>query len=253
MQAAVHVRIAATIAAFALLAAPLVGCTFPGGGERTQSPAPTVSCPDEQGGSCRGELAPGTYTTIELDPSVTYTVPGEGWTNTEDRAGGFVLLAPGTTAEDLRSGADADLVAIIPDVLPVAGPCDFAPAEGVPATPQAYVDRLSAEPAYAVTPPRPVEVGGLDGLAIDISLRADAAPSCLDDPEWAPVLLGIDEDGTAAATGATPRSLTRFYLLARGDGVLLVEIDATTPGSAIVEDLTAVVEGLEIEPLTPNA
>ncbi len=68
------------------------------------SPATTESagCPNPHGGSCLGNLDPGTYSTSVFDPKITYTVPA-GWTNFEDLPGNFWLFQQ----QDARKGNSA--------------------------------------------------------------------------------------------------------------------------------------------------
>jgi hypothetical protein len=107
----------------------------------------------------RSTLAP---TTTTFQPSITYTVP-DGWVNREDLPGNFLLHLDG---DERYLGIYHDATAPLE--------CEEAPAPGVGQSVEAWSDWLTSHPGLVTTEPQPVNVGGLDGVYIDIAL----------DPEW---------------------------------------------------------------------
>src|SRR5262245_62683962 len=64
------------------------------GSRPTESTAASASASpacDPRGGTCLGDIAPGTYTSTTFRPRVTYTVPA-GWNNAMDLPTNFLLL-----------------------------------------------------------------------------------------------------------------------------------------------------------------
>ena len=125
----------------------------------TAAAAPTAACPNPHGGSCLGALAPGTYTTQSFSPAITYTVPA-GWTNSEDLPGNFVLHRTG----------DFRYLGIYRDAN-VPYKCEEHPDPDISQSVSDYTRWLRRHPLLHVTKPRPVTVGGLHGVAMDISKR----------------------------------------------------------------------------------
>ncbi len=154
----------------ALLALLLTGC-----GRQAASAKPTHSdrkaqtadadadadarpaCPNPHGGSCLGALEPGTYTTVSFSPAITYTGPA-GWTNGEDLVGNFALQLNG----------DPRYIGIYRDAnAPYKCEEHFDP--DVSWTVSDYTRWLRRHPLLHVTKPRPVALGGLHGVVMDIS------------------------------------------------------------------------------------
>jgi hypothetical protein len=155
-------------AALALLAILLTGCggdaaaaprlTHTGVGHaKAQTADATPVCPNPNGGQCLGPLEPGTYTTVTFSPAITYTVPA-GWTNGEDLPGNFLLQLAG----------DQRYIGIYRDAN-APYKCEEHPDPDVRQTVSDYTRWLRANPLLHVTKPRPVSIGGLHGVVMDIS------------------------------------------------------------------------------------
>ncbi len=115
------------------------------------------ACPNPHGGACLGALEPGTYTTVTFSPAITYTVPA-GWTNGEDLPGNFLLQLDG----------DPRYIGIYRDVN-APYKCEEHSDPDVSQTVSDYTRWLRRHPLLHVTKPRPVALGGLHGVAMDIS------------------------------------------------------------------------------------
>ena len=136
------------------------------------SPATTESagCPNPHGGSCLGNLDPGTYSTSVFDPRITYTVPA-GWTNFEDLPGNFWLFQQQDAQEGELGGS---YLGIYQDVKAAAIDCGERAQAGVGTTPTELVAWYQSIPGLIVSNPTKVIVGGLEGLQIDLDLKAGA-------------------------------------------------------------------------------
>jgi hypothetical protein len=119
--------------------------------------AQTTACPNHEGGTCLGALVPGTYKTQSFSPAITYTVPA-GWTNQEDLPGNFQLLLAG----------DERFIGIYQNANAPDG-CEEHPDPDVSQNVSDYTRWLRRNPLLHLTKPRPVAVGGLHGVVMDIS------------------------------------------------------------------------------------
>lgn len=147
-------------------------------GETTgTSPSP---CFDSQDGPptqvCLGPLEEGTYTSQRFEPALTFTVPA-GWNNPWDTRGAFTLWTPGWSPGNtlfMEPGLQVDR--------------DPRPGDGcVDATVGTSAIELATwvanHPAIVGGAPSPVEVGGLTGYQLDVSLADTWRESCPDGPK----------------------------------------------------------------------
>jgi len=154
----------ATVAALVLLA----GCSSDA---ETQTSAATPECPNPEGGDCLGPLKPREYQTSTFEPQLNYTVP-VGWTNFEDLPGNFLLFQD----EDSQDGAlGGSYLGIYQNIAAASIECNEGPQQGVGTTPKGLVAWYQSVPGLIVSKPKPkpVTVGGLNGLQIDLSLEPD--------------------------------------------------------------------------------
>ena len=215
----------------AMPALALTACTAPAptssAAPRTvaPSPAPTTGtgCPNPDGGTCRGALKAGTYTSSSFVPALTYTVP-DGWQNLEDLDGSFVLLPPGGSIEEYYK-AKGDGITLLSDAYAARESCDFGPAAGVTRTPDGIVGYLRQRPSLHISEPQPVTVGGLTGLVVDMALVPENALACLAPDRWDPAIFAqAGQQGVVAGPGEN--ELLRLYLLDRSGKVTTVALDA---------------------------
>ena len=165
--------------------------TIPGGeGQPTEPPGTTTGettgtstgpCFDSQDGPpgqvCLGPLEEGTYTSQRFEPALTFTVPA-GWNNPWDTRGAFELWAPGWSPGNTLFREPGLYVRRDP-----------RPDEGcVDATVGTSAIELATwvanHPAIATEAPSPVEVAGLTGYLLDVSLADGWRESCPDGPEF---------------------------------------------------------------------
>jgi hypothetical protein len=145
------------------------------------SSASAIPCPDPEynpENECLGEIDAGTYTTVQLDPSLTYTVPEAGWANYEDLPGQFLLLPPGADVLGVDPGT-SDYIGVYASAAAPRQDCSGRPDRSVPRTVDGYVAWLQANPALDVSRPAPLTVGSHAGVTIDVSLHPGEGP-CTD-------------------------------------------------------------------------
>jgi hypothetical protein len=203
------------------------------------STTPPPRCPNIDGGVCLGPLQAGTYRTARFHPQISYTVPA-GWGNYEDLPGNFLLIPPGGSLEGVNPGT-SDYIGVYSGVSAEMQECTGEmPATGVvmaPAQIAAYWARL---PSIKVTANRPVTVGGLRGVVVDIVANLAHPALCTDaSSSWGfqPLLVGV---GPAELEHAMIKALSlRIYLLSWSTSsggqattsIIAIEIDDLHGGS----------------------
>jgi hypothetical protein len=225
---------AVNLASIAASAAPTTAAT------PSPSAAAEVVCTSNANDACLGRLAAGTYSSALFNPSITFTVPA-GWADHADSLGEYVLYAPGSKPNASEFGA-RDWIAFEANVT-------LAP-EGCPAHPKFDASKSAADIAswmakrahLVTTSPKPVSVGGLSGLVLDVRLADDAPVECFPVPA---VLLvhgiGASEGYDQAILAGTAM---RFYLFDHGKDVLMIEIDDVSGGSNL-DNFAAVLETVQ--------
>lgn len=132
-----------------------------------------VACFNGAGGQCLGPLDPGTYTTQVMNPGIRYTVP-DGWVNAEDLPGNFQLYREDDPQEGYLGGS---YVGVYTDVRAPRA-CKEEPDPSIGSTPAELARWYAADPGLEATAPRPVTVGGLDGLVVDVPMARDWDGTC---------------------------------------------------------------------------
>lgn len=177
----------------------------------TKTLTPT-QCPNPHGGVCLGTLVAGTYKTSSFDPRITYTVP-DGWLNLEDLPGNFLLQM----TDDVRC------LGIYQNVRAPAE-CAEAWTEGVGGTVEDLVGWYRAHPGLTTTEPENVNVGGLSGVFLDISLDPSWDVTC-PYSEGQPVVPFIIGNGTSELHHVIlPGFKERIYLLEWNGGNVAIEV-----------------------------
>lgn len=158
-----------------LLPALLAGCASPGSagdpkplGNSATSTSTPQTCPNAHGGACLGTLDGTSHTTTVFQPAITYKVPA-GWANYEDLPGNFLLVPPGGDLDGVDAGT-SDYIGVFTSIKPSNG-CSGG-GEGA-ATPAEIAAWIGKQQELAATAPKPVTVGGLHGLVMDIRLSPD--------------------------------------------------------------------------------
>ncbi len=199
------------------------------------STTPPPRCPNIDGGVCLGPLAAGTYRTGRFHPQITYTVP-PGWGNYEDLPGNFLLVPPGGTLEGVNPGT-SDYIGVYSGVSAEVQECTGEmPAPGVGTAPSQIAAYWARLPSIKVTANRPVTIGGLSGVEVDMVANL-AHPAMCTDPSsswgYQPLLVGV---GPAELEHGIIKALSlRIYLLSAmssaGTSTIAIEIDDLHGGS----------------------
>jgi hypothetical protein len=188
-------------------------------GDATPPAAYQPTCPNPYGGRCLGPLEPGTYRTRVFEPGIRYTVP-DGWVNAEDLPGNFLLHREDDPQDGFTGGSYLGIYADIR--APHA--CKEAWADGVGHTPAALAQWYVDHPGLAASEPRPVEVGGLEGLMVDVPLAEDWKGRC----PWSqgnPVVPVIIGGGASDLFHVSLREIdVRLILLEWKDANLTIEV-----------------------------
>jgi hypothetical protein len=243
--------------ALLISAMTLAGCGssapsgVPAGSASQASSTPSTSttstgrplCPISYRGDCLGPLSAGTYTTAQFQPPITYTVP-DGWGNWEDQPDNFLLIAPGFTFHIDDSGG-SDGIGIFASVAAANTDCQATEQPGVGHTAAALAGEFGQRPGLAATTPKPVSVGGLQGLVLDIRLADGWTKTCFYS-QGQPVVPLI--------RGATPTSdldspigpgiVVRLYLLEHASATLAIQL-ADYSGGTHLDAYSKVVDQLK--------
>jgi hypothetical protein len=162
---------------------------IPGGEGQPTEPPETV--PGETTGAsnatcfhfrvCFGPLEEGTYTSQLFEPALTFTVP-VGWNNPYDTRGSFDLWTPGWSDgwDDPDDPGiylfDNPGLSLFRDVRPREG-CSDGVYATVGTSAIEVATWVANHPGIATGAPSPVEVGGLSGYKLDVSI-AETWQSC---------------------------------------------------------------------------
>jgi hypothetical protein len=200
----------------------------------------TGPCMDSQDGPpqqvCLGPLDKGTHTSQRFEPALTFTVPA-GWNNVWDTRGGFGLWAPGWSdngadqGSDCRSGPfpcgylfDQPGLSVRRDPRPEEGCVDAR----VGTSALEVATWVANHPAIATEGPSSVEVAGLTGYQLDVSLVDTWRKSC----PGGPGAVWLFED--LYLNDASEHATMRLILLDLPDGGgVLIAIDGTQVDTAM--------------------
>ena len=203
-----------------------------------------VLCPSAVLGSCRGPLEPGTHRAREFETPFSYTVP-EGWANYEDLPGNFLLLPPDEELPGVNNDT-SEFIGLYDGVAPASANCDEVREHGVGVTPEAMAMWFASHPGLEASEAKPVTIGGLEGLVVDLDLAAGHTATCpyahAGEP-LVPLLIGNGPAGFHHVLNAS--FTTRLYLLtAPGGETIAIEV-VDHAGRLTLEELSTVVETIE--------
>ncbi|GIF52818.1 hypothetical protein DFJ67_1148 [Asanoa ferruginea] len=217
--------------------------------QAAESASPAAGCAP-QGGTCRGDLAAGTYTTTTFRPAITYTVP-DGWINGLDLPGNFLLSRTVDPDENFYGSNGINLMA---DVAPAAQDCAEAAEPAVGRTAQEITRWLAGLPGLKSTTPRSTSIGGWSGFTVDLTLADTWKRSCpfADEPVLPLTISGDPAQFHLTRTIAVKGLSQRAYVLDRPDGKNLLILVLDIPGGVAFDDYlkiaAPVVESLRFAP-----
>jgi hypothetical protein len=213
--------------------------TIPGGEGQPTEPPETVTgetngtwtgpCADSQVGPpprvCFGPLDEGTYTSQRFEPALTFTVPA-GWNNPWDTRGSFHLWTRGWSdgSDDPDDPGiylfDHPGLTLRRDVRPREG-CSDAVDAAAGTSAIELATWVADHPGIATGAPSPVQIGGLSGYQLDVSI-AETWQSCRIESGQASVPL-FDELSLIEHPGYATMRLILLDL--PGGGNVLIAID----------------------------
>lgn len=221
----------------------------PTAAQPTQSLQPSEpECPYSDGAQCRGPLAAGgPYKTRLFVPVFSHHV-GEGWDNIVDSPTEYHIMRIGPDGQPTEMG-----IYIFRNVAIQAATCEDKPEPGVGRTPAEMAAHLGNHVGLVTTAPEAVNVGGLDGVRIDVAIAPSWTGTChySEGQPNVPLFWGSDADaGLEWSIG--PGAKSRFYLLAMsGGGNVMIDISAYPDGAAfeaLLEVAVPVVESITFDP-----
>ncbi|HET6713957.1 MAG TPA: hypothetical protein VFI59_09630 [Actinomycetota bacterium] len=200
----------------------------------------TWPCWDSQDGPppwvCFGPLEEGTYRSQRFDPALTFTVPA-GWNNPWDTRGSFYLWTPGWSDgwEDPEDPDSPGLYADYPGVrlsrdARAVRSCSDAVVAGAGTSALELATWVSDHPGIATDGPSPVEIGGLAGYQLDVSIAETWHKRC------SGRFVSVEPlDGAFLVEGIWSKYATsRLILLDLPDGgSVLIDIDGTQVDAAM--------------------
>jgi hypothetical protein len=211
-------------------------------------------CPNS--GACLGDLEAGRHVSATFNPfvavtdyvyvygRVSYTVP-DGWSNTIDGRNGYILVkqgAPPDAAIYLFSTAYADSQA--------AG-CPGSIEPGVGHSASALASWLRTLPGLVTTKPASVNLGGLRGTTLDVSVAANWKRTCPysnGKPMVAMFTNGQSAEADNFDWGLGAGARMRLFLLDLPDGrTMLIDLEAQdqTTWADLVRDATPIVNSFQ--------
>ena len=174
---------------------------------------------------CQGLLEPGVYRSTLFDPTIDFEVTSPGWTwdyYGNSRSGNFRLIAD--ESHELPYGPDGIYFLLDPAV--ASSDCDEAEEPGVGRSVDDLVTWLERAPGLALSEPKPVTVGGLDGIQLDLRLDPAWEKTCVFSEGLPTVPLVIRRADVGGYHWAIhPDMSMRWYILESGDGAMIVDID----------------------------
>lgn len=228
---------------FAVVVILLAGCessedTTVDGPPSAQPSATVPSACPAGGGTCRGDLTAGSYSSETFRPVITYTVPA-GWSNTIDLPRSFLLARTDDPIEYFYGG---NAILVMRDVGAAAQNCDESLEPGVGRSADQLARWVAGLPGLQAGTPRPATVGGWTGSVIDIGFAPTWTQHCpfADDPV-VPLALTADPAQFHAQRSFIAKDMSeQLYFLDAPDGgnVLIVVLDI--PGGIEFADYVAI-------------
>ena len=197
--------------AMAVLAALVAGACAALRGVQPATPTPATA-PAASG------LAAGTYTSRAFTPAVTFTIPS-GWANPVDSATYFQLVPAGSEIAGIHLFRDPVAASQDPQCPETAEP-------NVGHTSTQLSTWIRARPGLTVVGPKIVQVGGLRGVELDISIAFGWTASCpfANGTPTAALFVGAKNEFRWVVAGSERLRVDLFDL--SGGGLLVVDVDA---------------------------
>jgi hypothetical protein len=172
---------------------------------------------------------------------------GEGWDNIVDSPNEYHILRSGPDGQPTEMG-----IYMFRDVAIQAATCEDKPEPDIGRTPADMTAYMRNHPGLIATEPEAVNIGGLNGVFIEVTLAPSWTQTChySEGEPNVPLFWGSDADsGLEWSVG--PGAKSRFYILSMpGGGNILIDI-AAYPDSefdALRESAIPVIESITFDP-----
>jgi hypothetical protein len=178
-------------------------------------------------------------------PVVEFAVPDPGWT--WYYSGNFRIVTDESPFDGLKRYSEGIYIQLAPRA--ASSTCEEVPEPGVGRTVDALADWLQQRPGLDVTGRKPVSIGGLHGVQLDIAM----------DPKWkktcpfseglpaVPLVVRNSEFG-GYHFALVPGLSERWFLLPWRNGAILVDIDNSRgrmSAGGLIEAATPIVQSLK--------
>jgi hypothetical protein len=192
-----------------------------------------------------GDLQPGRHDADLFRPfggtgHLAYAVP-VGWAGLDANDSLYALGRP-----DVSGQAEMRLLS---NVSASAASCnENRSADGVGRTPAAMAAWLKAVPGLIVSPPTAVTIGGLSGVAVDLSVVPGWTPTCGAPGIYTFSFWGSDNGGWSNRLALNGSARARYVLLDRGDGstlVIAIEAPDLATWHAFIAEAMPVIQSFE--------
>ncbi|HEU0237324.1 MAG TPA: hypothetical protein VFR14_12870 [Candidatus Limnocylindrales bacterium] len=208
------------------------------------SPSPTAggfAC-DDPAFSCAGVLAPGDHTTIAFRPALTFTV-ATGWVNTLDRERALTLHdneSPGHFFQIMSQVA-------IPEQ---NEECSAARRAGVGNSVADWQAFLVGHSGLTASSPQAIDVGGHEGIRIDVRVADDWTGSCPGSLGPAVVLITDSGEPPSRARWIDDQRTTLRIVDVAGETVILYLETSPSPAdlAAVNAELQPVIDTFRFAP-----
>jgi hypothetical protein len=191
--------------------------------------------------------AGGPYKTHLFVPVFSHYV-GEGWDNIVDSPNEYHIMRSGPDGQPSQTG-----IYTFRNVAIQAATCEDKPEPGVGRTPAEMAAYLRDHAGLTTTEPEAVNVGGLDGVMIEVAVAASWTQTChySEGQPNVPLFWGTDAD-SGLEWSTAPGLRDRFYILAiPGGGNVLIAIEIVGTDSdleALLDDALPVIESITFDP-----
>ena len=174
---------------------------------------------------CQGPLEPGEYRSTLFEPTIEFEVKSFGWTWEyfgTFRSGNFRLVAD--ESHELPYNSDGIYFLIDPAI--ASRNCEESEEPGVGRSAHDLAAAIEDTPGLITSEARPVTVGGLDGIQLDLRLDPTWKKTCIFSEELPVVPLLIRKADVGAYHWTIfPHMSMRWYILGSGDGAIIVDIE----------------------------
>jgi hypothetical protein len=216
----------------------------------TSPTASATACPNQTGGSCAGALGPGQHRSTSFIPPLDFIIPADGavtWDNPNDRPGTFTLHP---------TGPDTDAIFFFRDVRVVTADCTPQIDETVGNRATDIAAWMEANPNLTTSTPETLNVGGLDGVQLEVAVSGAYSAQCPGIPgdpypdgmPIVPLFTGAGSGEVRWFVGGDER--IRLYLLEMpGGGNLVIAVDAIGGDFAtLLETCQPVIDSITFDP-----